>query len=94
MLRHTTAQRIAIELSSHDTPNLLEFIKGRFNHGALKLEINELVSWAKARNNRVSTGIRRNLTDLQYYIERGEGMKYVRWEKMTYAQWAESIPRG
>jgi len=94
MLRPTTAKRTAIALSNDHTPNLLLFIEGRFDHEPLKLEISSLLDRASNRANRVSAKTRSDLVALQYYIERGHDLKYVRWEKKTYAPWATSIPKG
>ena len=94
MLSHKSALRIASQLCSDTVPNLKDFVKGRFDYEIVKQEIDKLVTWADRRVNRVSTPLKRDIQHLQYYFERKEGMKYIRWENITYARWAEFIPKG
>jgi len=94
MLRPSSAQRHAQVLLNDNTPNIKLFLSGRFDCDALKEELKALIKYSEEKTNRVSRTVRTRLVELQYFIENGKYLKYVRWEKKTYAPWAENIPKG
>ena len=94
MLRPTSAHRHAQSLLNDNTPNIKLFVSGRFDCDALKEELRVLIAHSENRINRVSKTVRSKLIELQYFVENGKYLKYVRWEKKTYAPWAENIPKG
>jgi hypothetical protein len=94
MIRPKAAQSHAQLLLNDNTPNMKLFLSGRFDRDALKEEIEALIAHSEDRMNRVSRTVRSRLVELRYFVENGKYLKYVRWEKVTYAPWAENIPKG